>query len=377
MPMVLLIEDEAVLREEVTEWLTFEGYEVVAVADGKAGVACATFHQPDLILCDITMPLLDGYGVLAAVHANQTTAGVPFIFITARTAHEDQRRGMELGADDYIQKPFRRLELLNAVAARLAKRQQQREEHEHEMQLLQSALVQLHSQHLLQAKLLTMLSHDFNGPLTSILLTSTLLQAHEHKLDAVTRRQHLERITASTHLLQQMLEDVLLVTQIEKGTLILQPQPVVPSQFLWRIVQVFKAIHGEKYLIELAYGTDEPLTVDPRLLRQIAMNLIANAMKYSAGGSTVKIALYHNDENVLFRVEDQGIGIPEADQPTIFDAFQRGSNVTEVTGTGLGLAIVKQAVDLYGGTIELESQVGVGTKVTVTLPNHNEFEEHF
>lgn len=368
MPVILVIEDEASLLDEVIDWLTFEGYEVIGAGDGKSGMTTATLHQPDLILCDITMPELDGYDVLTAIRANQQTAATPFIFLTAHSTHEDLRRGMDLGANDYITKPFTRLELLSAVAARLKLREQQREEYQQEMQMLQNAFVQLHNRHLLQAKLLSMLSHDFNGPLTSILLTTTLLQAHDEKFDVVTRLQHFERIIASTRLLQQMLEDVLLITQIEKGNLILTPERVIPSEFLWRIVQVFKAAHGDKYETILAYGNDEPIDVDPRLLRQIATNLVGNAMKYSSAGSTVHVALYGEAGSIVLRVEDQGIGIPENDQQKIYEAFQRGSNVANVAGTGLGLAIVKQAVDLYGGTIALESQVGVGTKVTVKLP---------
>lgn len=368
MATILVIEDEAVLLAEVVEWLTFEGHDAIEAADGQIGVTLATFYQPDLILCDITLPKVDGYALLLAVRANTDTAGIPFIFMTERATHADFRKGMDLGADDYITKPFGRLELLSAIDARLSKREKQREEYEQEMELLQHALVELHNKHMLQEKLLSMFSHDFSGPLTSILLTSNLLQLNEHRLDAEARKQYLDRINTSVRLLQQMLEDIRLITHIEQGDLALELETIVPSSFLQRILQVSTALYPDKYKIVLDVGQDEEFEADSRLLRQIANNLINNAMKYSAGGSEIQIAFYRTEEQIHFSVQDEGIGIPKRDRKRLFEAFQRGSNVKEINGTGLGLAIVKQAVELHQGTIALESKVGVGTKVTVSLP---------
>jgi CheY-like chemotaxis protein len=97
MPKILVIEDETILREEVAEWLTLEDYEAITAENGMAGLEAAFRLRPDLIACDITMPLLDGYGVLLELNTNPATADIPFIFVTARAAHEDMRRGMDLG----------------------------------------------------------------------------------------------------------------------------------------------------------------------------------------------------------------------------------------------------------------------------------------
>src|SRR5258707_7943590 len=122
MTKILVIEDEAMLRKEVLDILTFEGYEAIGAEDGLAGVECARRERPDLIVCDITMPRLDGYGVLLEIQANPATTDIPFIFVTARASHEDTRKGMASGADDYITKPFTRLDLLQAVKAPLEKK---------------------------------------------------------------------------------------------------------------------------------------------------------------------------------------------------------------------------------------------------------------
>ena len=110
--------------------------------------------------------------------------------------------------------------------------------------------------------------------------------------------------------------------------------------------------------------------MDEKLLRHILSNLLSNAIKYSPSGGTVHFDLVCEEE-VIFRVQDEGIGIPEADRANLFDSFHRASNVGTISGTGLGLAIVKKSVDLHGGTIAVNSEVGVGTTFIVTIPLHN------
>lgn len=121
MKTILLIEDDAFIRENTAELLTLAGYAVRAAENGKLGVALALAEKPDLVVCDIMMPVLDGYGVLQIFNQNAQLAGVPFIFLTAKTERTDQRRGMELGADDYLTKPFSETELLSAISGRLAR----------------------------------------------------------------------------------------------------------------------------------------------------------------------------------------------------------------------------------------------------------------
>ncbi|MGZ8524218.1 MAG: response regulator [Chitinophagaceae bacterium] len=121
MKKILLVEDNEDIRNNTAEILELSGYKVIVAENGKRGVELAIEHKPDLIICDIMMPVLDGYGVLHAVHKNDEIKNTPFIFLTARTERSDFRKGMELGADDYITKPFDGTELLNAVDSRLKK----------------------------------------------------------------------------------------------------------------------------------------------------------------------------------------------------------------------------------------------------------------
>lgn len=128
MKKILLIEDNKDVRENITEILELAGYAVTAAENGKVGVELAIKEVPDLIICDIMMPVLDGYGALHLLNKNEQTASIPFIFLTAKAERTDMRRGMEMGADDYITKPFDDIELLNAVESRLRKAEAMRKD---------------------------------------------------------------------------------------------------------------------------------------------------------------------------------------------------------------------------------------------------------
>ena len=121
MKKILLIEDNEDIRENTAEILELANYKVYSAANGKIGVQIALEQKPDLIICDVMMPELDGYGVLHLVNKNPDLIGIPFIFLTAKAERNDFRKGMEMGADDYITKPFTDIELLNAVEARFKK----------------------------------------------------------------------------------------------------------------------------------------------------------------------------------------------------------------------------------------------------------------
>src|SRR4051812_24195719 len=128
MKTILIIEDNTDVRENTAEILELANYKVLQAENGKAGVEVAQKMKPDLIICDIMMPVLDGYGVIHLLNKNQETANIPFIFLTAKSERTDFRKGMEMGADDYISKPFDDIELLNAVESRLKKNQALRAE---------------------------------------------------------------------------------------------------------------------------------------------------------------------------------------------------------------------------------------------------------
>jgi DNA-binding response OmpR family regulator len=119
---ILVIEDEAAIRERIVKILTFEGYATLQADNSAVGVGMAQLHRPDLIICDISMPELNGYGAISVLRSHPATEGIPVIFVTAAVERSAQRKGMELGAEDYITKPFTTEELLGAVRSQIAKR---------------------------------------------------------------------------------------------------------------------------------------------------------------------------------------------------------------------------------------------------------------
>lgn len=368
MAKILIIEDETILRDEMVEWLILENYEAIGAVDGVEGIQTAFHYVPDLIVCDITMPHMNGYEVLLELRANPLTMNVPFIFVTARASHDDIRQGMSLGADDYITKPFTRMELLQAIESRLEKKLVQQQMHQVEVEEWQEAFEQEREQRHLKAKLVAMFSHDFRNLLATIMSSNNLLRDYLDRMDVERRLTHFNQIEASVSQLLQMLDDMLIVSQMETGHLDFRPENLNVSEFLQQIVKEFQIIHGKTRSLTFQSQFNDAVLADPRLMRQIAANLISNAIKYSPQGSEVQICLGHQNGLVVLTVQDNGIGVPAEEQPFLFQAFQRASNVKSVPGTGLGLAIVKQAVDLHSGTVELKSTIDVGTTITVKIP---------
>lgn len=368
MTKILLIEDEMVMREEILEWLKLEGYEAFGAEDGMKGVEAAFRYLPDLIISDIMMPRLDGYGVLLEVHATPATMSIPFIFLTAKAAHEDIRKGMDLGADDYVTKPFTRLELLHAIQTRLTRKASQDRAYQHNLDHLHTAMAQEHEHRILKAKLVAMFSHDFANSLTSILMTNSLLRSYADRMDENRRLAHLNRIESSTRRLLQMLDDLLVVAQMETGNLTIEPELLNVGHFLQRFQEDCQAIYTESYQIVLENHVNSLLWIDARLLRLILANLVANATKKSPRGSTIKVTLDYAETECRLAVHDQSVTLSEADQLRLFDVIRRDADTSNLSITGLELAIVKQAVELHNATIDFSFTPNVGATVVVAIP---------
>ena len=219
----------------------------------------------------------------------------------------------------------------------------------------------------LKSRFVTMASHEFRTPLATILSSTDILERYSHKLTEEKKLNHLQRIQLTVKHMTGLLNDVLLIGKAEAGKLEFQPQQLNLVQFCRDLVEEIQ-LTANQHII--AFCTQEQSTnayLDEKLLRHILCNLLSNAIKYSPQGGTVHFDLVCKQGKAIFQVRDEGIGIPEADQAQLFNSFYRASNVGTISGTGLGLAIVKKFVDLHGGQIAVESQVGVGTTFTVTF----------
>ncbi len=225
----------------------------------------------------------------------------------------------------------------------------------------------------LKTSFVAMTSHEFRTPLTTIQSSAELLERYRNKFSEEKKVTHLQRISTSTVRMIQMLNDILIISEAEAGKLKFNPVPMDLVKLCRNLVEDLQQIDKNQralvFTVQGALSTPTSLPLmDEKLLRQILTNLLSNAIKYSPAGSTVQFDLICFDDKAVFRIQDQGIGIPKADHLRLFESFHRATNVGTIQGTGLGLAIVKQCVDLHKGKITVDSIEGMGTTFTVTLP---------
>ncbi|MGE5657800.1 MAG: PAS domain S-box protein [Actinomycetota bacterium] len=224
----------------------------------------------------------------------------------------------------------------------------------------------------LKTRFVTMASHEFRTPLATIFVASDLLKAFGSKLSEPQKQEQLNKIQSEIKNMTQLLEDILVLGKASSGRLEFKPIQFNIEAFCREILSEIASTTSVKHRFNFnCWGDCHFVEMDQKLLRQMIGNLLSNAVKYSPPGTCISFEVSCEPEIAIFKVQDQGIGIPLSDRPRIFEAFHRASNVGNISGTGLGLTIVKQAVELHGGTIKLESQVGVGTTFTVLLPLGN------
>lgn len=371
MTKVLIVQDENQIREEVMDWLQFEGYEVIGAANGLAGLEAACREIPDVIISDIAMPGMDGHRLLTEVRSNPQLHHIPFVFLTASTQYDSMRKSMAMGADDYLTKPFTRDDVLNAVHSRWNRKMAQDAQLQAQMSLLHEAINQEREKMQLKSRLVAMFSHDFRNPLTIILTSSNLIRDYGDELYAADRQKYLDRIDGSVLLLLNMLDDMLTVAHMETGRLEYNPQMLDLPAYIESIVEEFRLLlMGHTRSLLFYSNVQTPIAVDSKLFRQVLVNLISNAVKYSPANSKVLITLTNWGDGVELVVKDEGIGIPEKDIPHLFEPFYRASNVQDKQGTGLGLAIVKEVIALSGGSIQVMSTLGKGTAFIIRIPQN-------
>jgi PAS domain S-box-containing protein len=220
----------------------------------------------------------------------------------------------------------------------------------------------------LKSRFVTTTSHEFRTPLATILSSTELLRKYSHKLREEQKITQLQQIQTTVSHMTQLLNDVLLVGKAEAGKLECNPVPLDLAGFCQGLVGEIQITASSHIINFHSQGQCMNACMDAKLLRHILSNLLSNAIKYSPQGSTVHFDLICQQGAAIFQVQDEGIGIPVADQAQLFSAFHRANNVSTIPGTGLGLAIVKKSVDLHGGEITVASEVGAGTTFRVMIP---------
>jgi PAS domain S-box-containing protein len=221
----------------------------------------------------------------------------------------------------------------------------------------------------LRSNFVSMVSHEFRTPLGIIQSSAEILEDYLEQLGPAERKEHLQSIRNNTRRMAGLMEEALLFGSLDAGKMEFKPAPLELGTFVRRLADEVLSATERRCPIELCLAEiPTEIQADKRLLRHIFTNLLTNAVKYSDTGRVVCFKMECDQREIVYSIRDQGIGIPEADQAWLFNAFHRGCNVSDRPGTGLGLVIVKRCVDLHGGSIVVKSKLGEGTAVIVRLP---------
>ena len=246
---------------------------------------------------------------------------------------------------------------------------------------LNAALSKERELNRLKSNFISIITHETRTPLAIILGSVEILTRYFERLPAEKRNEHLRTIDSAVQRMTELLEDVLVFSKAEAGRMEFDPTEINLKSFCLGLVDEVIAATHQRCPIKVSADLTETARADESMMRHILTNLLANAVKYSPAGRTVRFSVSRDEGAAVFVVQDSGMGIPEEDQKSLFTPFHRGKNVTTLQGSGLGLVIVKHCVERHGGRVSVESTENVGTTVRVWLPlfspAHTEFVKRF
>lgn len=237
---------------------------------------------------------------------------------------------------------------------------------------LQVALQKEQELNQLKSRFVSTASHEFRTPLSTILSSASLIARYETTEQQPNRIKHVNRIKSSVEHLNNILNDFLSISKLEEGKVAQEPCIFEVKAYFEDILDELSGILKPGQNIQYHHTGDDVTCLDKKLLKNITLNLLSNASKYSEEGCPIALTTHQEDGQLHLQVQDQGIGIPQSEQHHLFERFFRAKNVINIQGTGLGLNIVKKYVDLMGGTISFYSAEGAGTRFDVMLPQVHE-----
>ncbi|GAB1420116.1 response regulator [Anaerolineales bacterium] len=352
MKKILVIEDSSDLREGIIEVLEIHGYHVYGAEDGAVGIEMIKVQPPDLILCDIMMPDVDGYQVFDFVRSNVKLALIPFVFLTSKTDRQDRRFAMAKGASDFVTKPFSVDELLQCVRHQLEKVQPV-------TRLVDSILLSL--------------PHEFNTPLNHIINNAQLIMnmPQDERVE-----QYAEDIFVAGERLKNLVSKYLFFTWAElisrsalarENQLTLQTTDDPASVIEYRSDLVADE-YGRSDDMNYQFAGTATLHMDPDHLGKIIHELVDNACKFSKPGQPIQIQTLVKDDQLLITICDQGQGMTDQQIHDIGVFIQFDRLINEQQGVGLGLAICQRLLRIYDGKMELKRSPKTGLSVFVEIP---------
>jgi DNA-binding response OmpR family regulator len=364
---ILIIEDEDNIRENLQEILEAKGYQVRTAANGKQGVLEAIDSRPHLIVCDVMMPKMDGFKVLEYIRKTATIQNTPFIFLTAKVDKQDIRQGMDLGADDYLTKPFTTKELLNAIDIRLKKQQKVVGEY-------------TKVKHELDTTVFATYYHEFNTPLHGIIGGLNLLINARESFSDKQVHDLLLSILKSGLRLNHSLANLMLFEEIKRAEVYTELLSMFsngntsgnwPQRLQTELQTMAKEIYNRAG--DLNFNMEPAsLNINPEYLLRIVLELTDNALKFSRTGQRVHVTGKKEGDIYIIEVRDigRGFALNSLEDIAPFKQFKRSK--FEQQGLGIGLYLVKRLLEFNQGEMKINTSEDEGTKVIVTLPSMDE-----
>lgn len=376
---ILVVDDTPANLDLLLSLLSKRGYRIRPAPSGEIALRSAFAKQPNIILLDINMPGMDGYEVCERLKADERTADIPVIFLSAMDEVIDKVRAFEVGAVDYIGKPFHVDEVIARIETQLTLYQQRQEIET----LREQERRNFEEMNRLKDQYVQMVSHDLKSPLSVVVGHASLLKRRGALTDPYDV-EAVDSILAASERMRRLIRDLLDLARIESGAGI-EREKISANDLLQACAFAF-GYEAETKRITLDVSPlpdDLTIEVDHDRMVQVLNNLLSNAMKYTEEGGHVllkadieAVDVPETDMSELqgevlqFSVEDNGYGIPQEELPHIFDRFYRVNNAKHQgeSGTGLGLSITKAIVEQHGGHIQAKSLPGQGTQFFVHLP---------
>jgi CheY-like chemotaxis protein len=363
MKKILVIDDAEYILESTSTLLGFEGYEVITASNGYDGIEKSISENPDLIICDISMPGIDGYGVLNAVREGNKTKSIPFIFLTAFTDKSNLRAGMEKGADDYLFKPFTRDELVASIEALFKKNSVIEDKYNERIEVI--------NQNITNA-----LPHEFITVLNQIIGSAKFMNSNYESITKDDIKEISSDIIISTQRLLKITENYLIYLRIEsfnnsknKKNHLRKFRTDEPAGIIIDVANSLALLHNRKNDIEInGIVTEFGIEISSESFYKIIFELIDNAFNFSKSGSNVLINMYIEENFFNVEIIDSGRGISEDQLSKVGAYIQFEREIYEQQGVGLGLSIAKKLVELHDGIFSIESKIDEGTKIKFSLP---------
>lgn len=360
MKKILVVEDDPRLKSNISELLQAEGYNTNCASNGLEALNYIREEVPDLIISDIMMPMMDGMEFIKRIQSNSNTSSIPFIFLTAKVEAFDIRNGMNLGADDYITKPFKTAELLKAVSVRLKKKENV-----------------IHHFEEMKTDIASKVPHELRTPLVSIFGYSDIILDEIDNLSNDEIKSYVKMIRSAGEKIHERVEKFLIYTELELlytgmecGERIKNETFLInQEEFEWNFLDMVKEKgRGDDLLISI---DDCTIGIAKNYLVVILKELLENAVKFSKPSTQIKLLGFSEEGYYKIVVSDEGRGINKSEIEKIeaFRQFERDGYRKE--GVGLGLAIVKKILEIFKGSMSIDSRTDIGTTVTALIPALN------